>query len=92
MEVELARRPASVDWLVGGGEMGELIRSMDWSRTPLGPIESWPPTLRTMVSLLLANRFPMLLWWGPEYVQIYNDAYRPIPGAKHRRSMGQPAR
>jgi signal transduction histidine kinase len=72
--------------------MGQLIRAMDWSRTPLGPIESWPPTLRTMVGLLLANRFPLLLWWGPEYVQIYNDAYRPIPGAKHPRSMGQPAR
>jgi len=72
--------------------MGDLIRSMDWSRTPLGPIESWPTALRTTVGLLLANRFPMLLWWGPEYVQIYNDAYRPIPGAKHPRSMGQPAR
>jgi hypothetical protein len=72
--------------------MGELIRSIDWAKTPLGPIESWPPTLRTMVGLLLANRFPLLLWWGPDYVQIYNDAYRPIPGAKHPRSMGQPAR
>jgi signal transduction histidine kinase len=80
------------DWLAGGGEMGALIRSIDWSRTPLGPIESWPQALRTTVGLLLANRFPMLLWWGPDYVQIYNDAYRPIPGAKHPRSMGQPAR
>ena len=80
------------DWLAGGGEMGALIRSIDWSLTPLGPIESWPQALRTTVGLLLANRFPMLLWWGPEYVQIYNDAYRPIPGAKHPRSMGQPAR
>ena len=80
------------DWLAGGGEMGALIRSIDWSLTPLGPIDSWPQALRTTVGLLLANRFPMLLWWGPEYVQIYNDAYRPIPGAKHPRSMGQPAR
>src|SRR5262245_51856681 len=72
--------------------MGELIRSMDWSLTPLGPIETWPSALRTTVGLLLANRFPLLLWWGPDYVQIYNDAYRPIPGAKHPRSMGQPAR
>jgi signal transduction histidine kinase len=80
------------DWLAGGGEMGALIRSIDWSRTPLGPTELWPQALRTTVGLLLANRFPMLLWWGPDYVQIYNDAYRPIPGAKHPRSMGQPAR
>jgi signal transduction histidine kinase len=96
MEVEVVQRVSqrelTRDWLVGGGEMGELIRSIDWAETPLGPIESWPPTLRTMVGLLLANRFPLLLWWGPEYVQLYNDAYRPIPGAKHPRSMGQPAR
>lgn len=43
-----------------------------------------------MVSFLLANRFPLLLWWGPDYISIYNDAYRPILGTKHPRSMGQP--
>ena len=57
---------------------------------PLGPAENWSPTLKTMVSFLLANRFPILLWWGPDYIQLYNDAYRPILGAKHPRSMGQP--
>ena len=46
----------------------------------------------TMVSFLLANRFPLLLWWGPEYIQLYNDPYRPVLGTKHPRSMGQPAR
>jgi signal transduction histidine kinase/CheY-like chemotaxis protein len=75
---------------VGGGEMGALIRSMDWSKTAIGPIESWSPTLRMMVSFLLANRFPLLLWWGPQYISIYNDAYRPILGVKHPQSMGQP--
>lgn len=77
-------------FLAGGGEMGALIRAMDWSKTSIGPIESWSPTLRTMVSFLLANRFPLLLWWGPQYISIYNDAYRPILGVKHPRSMGQP--
>ena len=48
--------------------------------------------LRIMVRLLLANRLPILLWWGPDYIQLYNDAYRPIPGTKHPRSMGQPTR
>ena len=67
------------------------MRSIDWSRTPLGPVEQWSQTLRMMVRLLLVNRFPMLLWWGPEYVQLYNDAYRPVPGTKHPRSMGQAA-
>ncbi|HEY7154798.1 MAG TPA: ATP-binding protein, partial [Gemmataceae bacterium] len=52
---------------------------------------SWSPTLQTTVRTLLVNRFPLLLWWGPQYIQLYNDAYRPIPGAKHPKSMGQPA-
>jgi PAS domain S-box-containing protein len=74
----------------GGGEMGELIRSMDWSQTPLGPIESWSPALRMMVRFLLANRFPLLLWWGPQYISIYNDPYRPVLGAKHPWALGRP--
>jgi hypothetical protein len=76
------------DWLVGGGEMGKLIRSMDWSKSPLGPIESWPQSLRTTVGLCLASNFPIALVWGPEHVQIYNDGYWPICGAKHPVSMG----
>jgi PAS domain S-box-containing protein len=76
--------------IAGGGEMGERIRVFDWSRTPLGPRESWSPALRTTVGLLLANRFPMLLWWGPDYISIYNDAYAPILGHKHPRALGQP--
>jgi signal transduction histidine kinase len=77
------------DWLVGGGEMGKLVRSKDWSQTPLGPIESWPQSLRTTVSLCLASNFPISLAWGPQHVQIYNDGYWPICGGKHPQSMGQ---
>jgi signal transduction histidine kinase len=69
--------------------MGELIRSMDWTKTSLGPIESWPQSLRTTVSLCLASKFPISLAWGPKHVQIYNDGYWPICGEKHPRSMGQ---
>lgn len=68
--------------------MGKLIRSMDWSQTPLGPIESWPQSLRTSVSLCLSSTFPILIAWGPETIQIYNDSYRPICGEMHPRSMG----
>jgi signal transduction histidine kinase len=75
--------------LADGGEMGALMRSIDWAKTPLGPVDRWPQALRTTVGLLLRNRFPMLLWWGPKFVQLYNDAYRPIPGAKHPKSLGQ---
>ncbi|MCD8739146.1 ATP-binding protein [Mucilaginibacter roseus] len=76
-------------FLSGGGEMGKLIRTMDWSKTALGPVESWPQSLRTSVSLCLSSTFPILIAWGPETIQIYNDSYRPICGAKHPESMGQ---
>lgn len=87
-EFRAAARPQQ-DWLVGGGEMGKLIRSMDWSRTPLGAIDAWPQSLRTAVSLGLASNFPIALAWGPAHVQIYNDGYWPICGGKHPDSMGQ---
>ena len=73
----------------GGGEMGALLRSIDWSTTPLGAVEHWPQSLRTAVSICLASYFPMLIWWGPELVKLYNDAYRVILGAKHPHAMGQ---
>lgn len=77
--------------LGGGGEMADLVRSKDWSQTPLGPLEGWPTSLRTMVGVVLGNRFPMLLWWGPQLLQIYNDGYRPVLGMKHPASLGAPA-
>jgi signal transduction histidine kinase len=77
------------DWLVGGGEMGKLIRSMDWTNTPLGPIHAWPQNLRTTVSLCLASNFPISLAWGPQHVQIYNDGYWPICGEKHPDAIGR---
>jgi len=81
---------ATSDIFNGGGEMGQLMRSLDWSNTPLGPRESWPQSLRTTISICLSSRFPMLIWWGPELVMLYNDAYRPILGdTKHPQAMGQ---
>ena len=78
------------DLFAGGSEMAAVMRAVDWASTPLGPIEGWSQALRTMVGLLLRNRFGMLLWWGPKFVQLYNDAYRPVLGDKHPRAMGQP--
>lgn len=84
---------AAEEWLVGGGEMGKLIRSMDWSRTPLGPIESWPQSLRTALNILLTQQHPMFIYWGPELIQFYNDGYRPILGTTmHPAAMGQRGR
>jgi PAS domain S-box-containing protein len=91
--MSLLSLPSNLDdlsWLDGGGEMGELIRAMDWSATPLGPLATWPQSLRTSVSLCLSSTFPILVAWGPDHIQIYNDAYRPICGAKHPASMGAP--
>ena len=75
--------PDPLAFLSGGGEMGERIRKFDWANTPLGPISGWSPALRTMLGILLANRFPHILWWGSHYIQFYNDPYRPVLGTKH---------
>src|SRR3984957_569104 len=80
----------SLSFIAGVGEMGDRIRAFDWAGTPLGPVESWSPALRMMIPFLLANRFPLLLWWGPQYVSIYNDPYIPVLGTKHPRALGQP--
>ena len=88
-----ADKPISpFSFLEGGGEMRELIRQFDWASTPLGPVKGWSAALRTTIRIVLANRFPHILWWGPDYIQLYNDAYAPIPGAKHpKKSLGRPA-
>ena len=86
------RTTTSLDFLSGGGEMGERIRNFNWSQTSLGSPEKWSQSLKSLVSLMLANRFPMLLWWGNDYVQFYNDPYIPIPGLKHPKALGQTGR
>jgi PAS domain S-box-containing protein len=73
--------------------MADLVRAFDWSSTPLGPIESWRDPLLACVNLLLSSRHPMFLWWGPDHIQFYNDAYRPSFGVgKHPAALGQTAR
>jgi signal transduction histidine kinase/CheY-like chemotaxis protein len=77
----------------GTSEMADLIRSTDWSRTQLGPIDAWPQSLRTAVSLCVGSRHPIVLWWGPERWMFYNDAYRPMLGeSKHPQFLGRPGR
>ena len=88
-DVPASAAPVTLNWLSGGGKMGMLIRAMDWAKTPLGPIDTWPQSLRTTISLCLASNFPISIAWGPHRVQIYNDGYWPICGGKHPHSMGQ---
>ena len=71
---------------VGSGEMAEKCRAYDWASTPLGPVSSWSQSLRTTVGILLESRSPMFLWWGPELVQFFNDAYSPSLGLSGRRT------
>jgi PAS domain S-box-containing protein len=86
------QQPRPADWLVGGGELGALIRAKDWATTSLGPIEGWPQSLRSAVSILLPSKAQIVLFWGPDLVAIYNDAYGPVFGAKHPTALGKPAR
>lgn len=83
---------------VGDSEMARLMRagldpqngSLDWSQTPLGPVETWSQSLLTSLGICLMSQFPILIWWGPELVMFYNDAYCPILGAtKHPKALGQ---
>jgi signal transduction histidine kinase/ActR/RegA family two-component response regulator len=75
----------------GGGECGELMRNIDWSKTQLGPFAQWPRTLRTLIPMMLASRFAMRILWGPSLLLLYNDAYRSVLGPrKHPAAMGRP--
>jgi PAS domain S-box-containing protein len=93
MRNELAGSPstdASRDraFLEGGGAVGALMRTHDWSNSPLGAPETWPQSLRAIVALLLHSKFPMFVAWGPELGFLYNDPYAEILGAKHPLSLG----
>jgi PAS domain S-box-containing protein len=81
-------------FLSGGGRMGNLMRNKDWSLTSVGTPDTWPQSLRTTLSILLNSKFPMFLWWGPELICFYNDAYRPSLGenGKHPQILGMPAK
>ncbi|WP_230026310.1 ATP-binding protein [Massilia sp. Bi118] len=79
----------SLMFLSGGGEAGALMRSQDWSESPLGHPRTWPQALRTLVGLMLNSGFPMFVAWGEELGFLYNDPYRDILGDKHPRAMGR---
>jgi PAS domain S-box-containing protein len=69
-----------------------LIGAADWSQSPLGPPEQWPQTLKSTISVILPSAAQIVLFWGPEFVAVYNDAYAPTIGEKHPRALGRPAR
>ena len=68
--------------------MGARMRAMDWVPTPLGASGTWPQSLRSTVSMLLPSKAQIVVFWGPEFTVLYNDAYRPVFGAKHPQALG----
>lgn len=78
--------------LVGGGAAGEYLRSIDWNKTALGPVDGWPLSLQTAIRIVLGSKFPMMIHWGPELITFYNDAYAPSLGKKHPGNLGRPAK
>ena len=88
-----SKKQGGHQFLEGGGEMGALIRAKDWASTPLGPLENWPQSLQTTLGIVLHSQFPMFLWWAPELISFYNDAYRPSLGdnGKHPDILGMRA-
>ena len=90
MDVTRRTITKNYSFLNGGGESAELIASIDWSQSLLGPIEWWPQSLRTTLSIVMHSKFPMLLFWGTEHICFYNDEFRQSLGAegKHPKAMG----
>ena len=79
-----------VDFLRGGGEMGERMRGFDWASTSLGAPQQWHQSLKTAVRIMLTSRQPIWIGWGPELTYFYNDPYKSIIGGKHPWALGQP--
>jgi PAS domain S-box-containing protein len=84
--------PDRLPWLAGGGEMGALMRTRDWSDSPLGAPETWPEALQLSASICVSSRFDLIVWWGPELIMLYNDSYRRTLGKKHPLALGRPGR
>jgi PAS domain S-box-containing protein len=78
------------DVLSGGGSMGAAMRAYDWDSSPLGPPDSWPQPLKTLVGVLLGADQPMFIGWGPDHILLYNDGYAPMLADRHPGALGRP--
>lgn len=89
---ELKNKQSTVpEFLQGGGEMGQRMREYDWASTPLGPVQSWPQSLRTCIRIMLTSRQPIWIGWGKQLIKLYNDPYQSIVRGKHPWALGTPA-
>ena len=84
----------TMDWpfLHGAGAMAAPFAQCDWEDSPAGPPDGWSPTLKATLGLILPAKAEIAVFWGPDYVALYNEAYAPTIGQKHPRALGRPAR
>jgi signal transduction histidine kinase len=85
-------RPSDQAFLAGGGKLAAIIAALDWSKTPLGPIEGWPTSIKTTVGLILRSPVPIVTLWGEQGTMIYNEAYSGFAGARHPQLLGSAVR
>ena len=90
--MESGKRELIESVFAGDGEMATRMRALDWSATPLGPVEQWPQALRTSVRIVLDSGCAMSICWGPDFTYLYNDGYMPFIGTKHPSALGRPCR
>ncbi|MGF6774751.1 PAS domain S-box-containing protein [Paraburkholderia sp. GAS199] len=84
--------PSGHAFLTGGGEVAKIIAGRDWSRSPIGPIDTWSSTLTSTVALILQSPVPIVTLWGEEGVMLYNDAYSVFAGGRHPQLLGSNVR
>jgi two-component sensor histidine kinase len=84
------KRVSTDDFLAIGGATAEAIRVFDWAATSLGPIDTWPVSLKATMRMVLSSKQPMCFWWGPDLLKFYNDAYVPILGLRQSKALGRP--
>ncbi|HEX7887966.1 MAG TPA: chemotaxis protein CheB, partial [Ramlibacter sp.] len=76
----------------GAGEARAALRAVEWSSTPPGNVLDWPQSFKAIVATMLHSRFPTCIFWGAEFVQVYNDAWIAVLGSSHPGAAGVPAR
>jgi len=70
--------------------MRARIAAHYWAGTPLGPMSAWPAHLSATVDLMVAHGFPMIVLWGQQLIQLYNDGYAEVMADKHPGGLGLP--
>ena len=86
------RESIAYPFLTGGGEASKIIANFNWDATSLGSLESWPPSIKASIALILRSPVPIVTLWGEDGIMIYNDAYSHFAGGRHPRLFGSKVR